>query len=95
MCRLLITPLNLEGVQSSLGMIQLPQWAIGRGKGGERGTIKDRKKEETRIGKNGRGDIKMENLTETFASAFGNSSPLIQFHQITQSIIFAQSMLQK
>lgn len=37
----------------------------------------------------------MENLTETFASAFGNSSPLIQFHQITQSIIFAQSMLQK
>lgn len=37
----------------------------------------------------------MENLTETFASACGNSSHLIQFHQITQSTIFAQSMLQK
>lgn len=37
----------------------------------------------------------MENLTETFASAFRNASHLIQFHQITQSTIFAQSMLQK
>lgn len=37
----------------------------------------------------------MENLTETFASAYSNSSHLIQFHQITQSTTFAQSMLQK
>lgn len=37
----------------------------------------------------------MENLTETFANAFGNSSHLIRFHQITQSTILTQSMLQK
>lgn len=70
-------------------MTQLPQWAIRRID--KRG--KDWKK-ETRRGKNGIGDIKMENLTEAFASAFGNSSHLIQFYQITQSTIFAQSMFQ-
>lgn len=71
-------------------MTQLPQWAIRRID--KRG--KDRKKEETKRGKNGIGDIKMENLTEAFTSAFGNSSHLIQFYQITQSTIFAQSMFQ-
>lgn len=50
---------------------------------------------ETRMGKNGTEDIKMENLTETFASAFGNASHLIQLHQITPSTDLAQSMLQK
>lgn len=37
----------------------------------------------------------MENLTETFADAFGNASHLIQFHHITLSTILTQSMLQK
>lgn len=37
----------------------------------------------------------MENLTETSAKAFGNSSHLIQFHQITQGTILAQSMLHR
>lgn len=38
--------------------------------------------------------LKMENLTETFANAFGNWSHLIQFHQISQNTLLAQSMLQ-
>lgn len=37
----------------------------------------------------------MENLTDTFANAFGNSSRLIRFHKITQGTLLAQSMLQK
>lgn len=100
MCRLLIPPLQLEGDQSGLGMTQLPHQAIrgGRIREGKKHTKKrpgNQQRKERRLGKKGAGDVTMENLTETFADAFGNASHLIRFHHITLSTILTQSMLQK
>lgn len=57
-----------------------------RGRGPKKERHENQQIKETRIGRNGTGDIKMKSLTEIFANALSNSSYLIQFHKITQSM---------